>query len=687
MLGLVWVLWAVDKQQANQLSEAVKDQTISVVVNGLVKSTAERHQIVANDTKSNHKYLLNLYSEQPVPWQSGDVLTVKANLKPPHGTLNDTGFDRERWLFRQGISAVGTIKSWQAEQSTSKHPMHAIHRWRAEVADQWQTLIADPEVRALLLALSVGDKSQFDRDDFKRFQDTGTAHLIAISGLHIGMMASLGYGLGWLLFALWPQQQLPRPQLQVICAWVLALFYALLAGLALPTLRALLMLSVYLLFKLIKRQAYAWDVWSLSLFLMLLFDPLGVLDWGLFMSFGAVAVLILTFQGVKHDSRWWLWIKAQWVLLLGLLPLQWLILGRITWAAPLVNFVAIPLMTILVVPLLFLVMLGQWLFGMVPDFLLSCLTLLCQGFYAFLDVFQAFPVLSLDVPKLNTWQWALLLLALLVMLLPKVVPQRAWALLLLTPLFLDWQTRLPEGHFKIQLFDVGQGLAIHVQTQRHHLLYDVGAAYDSGFNWADAVVVPGLMAQGVRQLDAVVISHQDNDHAGGLPYLMRQMDIDNVYGSSNDQTLCVKGLQWQWDGVTFEVLSPYNFTPYLRNNSSCVLKIHSTFGSILLTGDIESAVEYRLVSQNQELHSDVLLMPHHGSKTSSTENFIQAVSPQWVINSSGKHNPFKHPSPAVMSRYDVPVLDTQDLGQINLSTYPEWHHTSIRKTSPKLWRR
>lgn len=687
MFGLLWVLWSVDKQQARQLSETVKDQTLSVVVNGLVKSTAERHQIVAKGTTSNHTYLLSLYSKQPVPWQSGDVLTVKVNLKPPHGTLNETGFDRERWLFRQGISAVGTIKSWIAQKTTSQHPMHAVHRWRASVAEQWKRLVTDPEVRALLLALSVGDKSQFDREDFQRFQDTGTAHLIAISGLHIGMMASLGYGLGWLLFAFWPQQQLPRPQLQTVCAWVLALLYALLAGLALPTLRALLMLSVYLLFKLMKRQAYAWDVWSLSLFLLLLFDPLGVLDWGLFLSFGAVAVLILTFQGVKHNSRWWLWLKAQWVLLLGLLPLQWLILGRITWAAPLVNFIAIPLMTALVVPLLFLVMSIQWLFDVVPELFLVCLTLLCQGFFALLDVFQSLSILSLDVPKLYVWQWALLLLTLLVMLLPKVVPQRSWALLLLTPLFFNWREPLPDGHFRVQMFDVGQGLAIAVHTENHHMLYDVGAAYDSGFNWVEAVLVPGLKAQGINSLDALVVSHQDNDHAGGLPYLKNSMPIDVIYGSEDSQQACIQGLKWQWDGVNFEVLSPYNLTPYLRNNSSCVVKIHSKHGSVLLTGDIESAVEFRLVAQNQDLHSDVLLMPHHGSNTSSTEAFIQAVSPQWVVNSSGKFNPFKHPSPAVMSRYDVPVLDTQDLGQINLSTYPEWHHTSIRKTSPKLWRR
>lgn len=691
-LGLLLVGVTSYFHQTRQLKVPQSDQRIEIQIVGLVKSQGERHQIVGRELSGSRKFLLNHYTKQPVPWQPGETLSVVANLKPPHGTANPIGFDRERWLFRQQIAATGTIKSWETSDTNTVNPMHHINRWRLRVADHWKASIDNSAVSALLVALSVGDKSQFDRDDFKRFQNTGTAHLVAISGLHIGMMAAMGYGLGWLLFALWPQERIARPQVQIICGWLLAAAYALLAGLAVPTIRALLMLTVYLYFQLIKRKAYAWDVWSLSLFLVVLFDPLGVLDFGLFLSFGAVAVLILVFQGQnsRHDEnklKWRQWIKAQWVLLLGLMPMQLLMLGRVTWVAPMVNFVAIPLMTVAIVPLLFIVMLWQLCVGTPPALIMTALVGLCEFFYWLLDAFESLPFLSMDVPALSGWQWVCLVALLFLMLLPRVLPQRIWALFLLFPVVLNTKESIPEGYFTAQFFDVGQGLSVAIHTQNHHMLYDLGAAYDSGFNWAEAVILPTLKSQGIKHLDKVLVSHQDNDHAGGLPYVLGSFPVTELYGTAEGQIPCIKGVQWHWDGVTFEVLSPYNLTPYLKNNSSCVLKVYSDQGSLLLTGDIESAVEFRLLSQSGDLQSDVMLIPHHGSKTSSTTDFIKAVSPQWAVNSSGKFNPFNHPAEAVIGRYEVPVFDTQHLGAITVTNYPEWQFSSFRKSNPKVWRK
>ncbi|WP_179952210.1 DNA internalization-related competence protein ComEC/Rec2 [Marinicella rhabdoformis] len=690
-LGLLLVGITAQWHISQQLKSPKYDQHIKVQILGLVKSQSDRHQIVAKDTSSSHKYLLNHYSDDTVPWQSGDVLSLVVNLKPPHGTANPVGFDRERWLFRKHIAATGTIKTWKVLTVDTWNPLHHVNRWRAEVAKLWQASIEDRKVSALLMALSVGDKSHFDQEDFKRFQNTGTAHLVAISGLHIGMMAAVGYGLGWLFFACWPQERITRPQIQAMSAWVLAATYAALAGLAVPTLRALLMLTVYLYFQFIKRKAYAWDVWSLSLFLVVLFDPLGVLDFGLFLSFGAVAVLILVFQGQgnRHDEnklKWHQWIKAQWVLLLGLMPMQLLMLGRVTWVAPLVNMMAIPLMTVAIVPLLFMVLMWQFLVGKPPEFLMDILVLLCELFYWILDLFESLPWVSMDVPSMSWWQWLFLMGFLLLMLLPRVIPQKFWAFFLLLPVVINTKESLPKGFFKAQFFDVGQGLSVAISTRNHDMLYDLGAAYDSGFNWAEAVVLPALKIEAIKHLDAVVVSHQDNDHAGGLPFLKELINIEKVYGSTEGQISCVKGVHWQWDEVTFEVLSPYNLIPYLKNNSSCVLRVSSVHGSLLLTGDIESAVEYRLLSQSDKLQSDVMLMPHHGSKTSSTAAFIEQVSPQWVVNSSGKYNPFNHPATEVMERYEMPVFDTQQLGQVTASNYPVWHFHGFREDFPKLWR-
>ena len=695
-LGLFWVSLSGQIHQWDQLKVPVSGQSLTVEIQGLIKSSDERHQIIVREIKDNKQYLLNLYSAHAVPWQAGDVLSVVANLKPPHGTVNTAGFDRERWLFRRQIVATGTIKSWQLKRTSTINPIHHISRWRAQVISNWQESISKPKVRALLMALSVGDKSQFGREDFKRFQDTGTAHLVAISGLHIGMMAAVGYGLGWLLFAFWPTERLPRPKIQALSAWIMAAAYAVLAGLAVPTLRALLMLSVYLLFQFIKRQAYAWDVWCLSLFVLVLLDPLGVLDLGLFLSFGAVAILIFAFQGRGHAAeqrhgskvgKGLTWLKAQWVLLLGLMPLQLMMLGRVNWVAPLVNFLAIPLMTFMVVPLLFVVMLWQLIVGTPPDFLITVLVGLCDGFYLMLGWFESLPHVSMEVVALLWWQWLLLVLVLFIVLLPRAIPQRFWVLMLLIPLMFKNDNPIPSGYFNVQFFDVGQGLAVAIHTQNHHMLYDVAAAYDSGFNWAEAVIVPGLKQQGIKQLDAVVVSHQDNDHAGGLPFLINEIPTAKIYGTLAGQTPCIKGVQWQWDGVTFEVLSPYNLKPYLKNNSSCVLKVHAATGSLLLTGDIESAVEYRLSQQDEHLKSDVMLMPHHGSKTSSTDEFIAKVGAQWVVNSSGQYNPFHHPAAAVMARYEVPVFDTQSSGQITATNFPRWQFDSLRESNPKVWRR
>ncbi len=685
--GLAWVLLAVQQQQDSQVGAVLKSHQTTIQIQGLIKSQPQRQQFRAKDLQTGQKWLVNWY-QMPAAWQSGETLSVTLDIKPPHGTLNRHGFDRERWLFRQGIDGLATLKTWTSVSTETWHPMHHIHRWRAQVAAWMDGRIKNERHKALLKALSVGDKSGFDQSDYQTFQATGTAHLVAISGLHIGMMAAWGHAFGWLLFLLIPPlRRCPRPHVQAVMAWSLAAAYALMAGLAVPTVRALTMLSVFLLFRVRKRQAWSWDVWWASLLVLLFFDPLAILDTGMALSFGAVVILLLLFQGREPLSKTTAFIKAQAGLMVGLLPFQLLLHGSIQWATPFVNALAIPLVSVLMVPLLFLLLVCQGMLGWSPEFLWQVLLWLVDGFEFWLSLFAESQGWRWDVVVSQWWQWPLLCVGLLGLLLPKVWPQRWVCVFWLVPALWPVTQRPQPGEMYVQLFDVGQGLSVWIQTAHHDVLYDVGAQSPSGFNWADAVVVPSLKRSGVDALDAVVLSHRDNDHAGGWQALQQDMPVDQVYGSEVNQTPCVRGVSWQWDGVSFEVLSPYNLDPYLKNESSCVVRIQSQFGSLLLTGDIEAAVEYRLVSQHAtELASDVMLIPHHGSKTSSTEPFITAVNPKWVVNASGQHNPFNHPNAEVLSRYAVPVFDTQQLGQLTLSFQPNGEINGWRPRHPKLWR-
>lgn len=688
LLGLVLVL-VQSELNLSQQYQSVGEKSLTVSVFDLPKYDTQKLRFIGIDEHSGAKLLLSLYADddQVLPkLTAGDRLHLDAYLKPPHGVLNRFGFNREKYLFRHGIAAVGNIRQWQKLSQTNHGWRYQINRLRGELSDLIERQISNQKVQALLQALSVGDKNQLTADDLELFQNTGTAHLIAISGLHIAMLAAVGAWLGRLMFWLFPSR-LNRPKWQMLGAFVFAACYALLAGLSIPTVRALLMLCCYLSLRWFGRIAYPWDVWRLSMVAVLLFDPLSVLDFGFWLSFGAVAVLIFSFYGRPNASKLWLFIKAQWVLLLGLLPLQLAAFSSIKIYTPLINLLVIPLVTLSIVPLLFLALVLAVL-GLTPDFLWYLLQFFSELLLSMLHVFAQLPMLSIDCYISQTWQWWLLLLVVFVLLLPAIVPQRLWVCVLLPAVFWPISQRPEHNHFDATFFDVGQGLAVLIETQNHNLLYDVGAAYPSGFSWAAAVIVPHLRQRAINDLDLLILSHRDNDHSGGWSALSEQIEIQRTLGTEVSQEPCVVGEEWSWDGVYFQVLSPYNLQPYLKNNSSCVLKISSANGSLLLTGDIEQAVEYRLTNSKFDLTADILQMPHHGSNTSSTLDFIKAVNPQAVINSSGKYNRFNHPAQKVLNRYQqlhVPIHDTQNSGMIEFSTATHKIH-SLNVEQPRIWR-
>lgn len=690
--GLLWAMLQAHQQNL-QRHHSPSQATLTVRVDSLPKTSPNKTSFIGTDQVSNRQYLFSQYLNQTTDlprYQSGHWYRLQVNIKPPHGTANGVGFDREKWLFRHGIDGLASIKHSEPMVAMGDRGW-SVNHWRQSWAERLDQAFTEPRINALVQALTIGDKSDFTASDRTLFQHTGTAHLIAISGLHIGMVAWLGWLLGGWLYRCWPQQRVTRPQLQVWLGLLLATAYALLAGFTVATQRALVMLLVYGVLRLTRRAPFSWDVWSISLLVVLLIDPMQVLDAGFWLSFTAVAILILAFSGhAVNTPKWLIFIKMQFILLLGMLPLSLAIFTRINLLSPWVNLLMIPLMTFVLVPLLLLLLLLGSCLAALPGWLVSTIDWVSGQLLQLLDWFNQFNDWSVVWGVQTTWQYLFLVAGVLWLLLPRAVPQRGWGLLLLATGLIQPAKTIPHGQLEAHFMDVGQGLSVLIKTQNHSLLYDVGAAHDGGFNLADAVVIPYLQQQHIQRLDALVLSHQDNDHSGAASVLLKHIPTHTIWGTEDHHQACIAGQQWTWDGVTFHFLSPLNLTPYLHNNSSCVLKISNATDSLMLTGDIEAPVEFRLSQlPPAEIMVDVLLMPHHGSKTSSTDAFIEAVKPSWVVNSSGAHNPFNHPAPSVMQRHverAIPVLDTQREGLIQWRSHPTPHFQTFRTQQPRIWR-
>ena len=722
------------EEETRHLLDQGRQQAMSVRVTGLpvIKADSARFSAESLAEPSRH-YLLTWYHAEHFP-QPGEHWQLQVKLKPVHGYANPGGFDYPRWLFRHHYVATGWVQKGQKTAAASPWDVGAwIQRQRGSLRDWLQESLAPGSARALLMALSLGDRSELSPDDFAIFRATGTAHLIAISGLHIGLAALVGAALGWVIFWLWPQQRVPRPVLQALFGWFFALAYAALAGFSVATVRALVAVSVLAVAVVSRRRLSPWDIWAVALLLVLLFDPLAVLDSGFWLSFAAVAALIAAFSARKSQSTTQGAVKAadqanqtplknrplqrgmkaigqlfvaQVAILLGLMPLSVVLFHEIHWLAPLVNFVLIPLVSVTLVPLLGMALLTHALAGGsgLDEWLLQQAHWLAQWMMRGLEPLSRWPAASYWVPDLPGWWLALWLLALLAWFFAH---QKSWRWLGLSVMvallgFALWPLSHPEGlvqkhalaetlitkdtadnhgadqaqAFRVSVLDVGQGLAVLVETAHHRLLYDTGAAFDSGFNLADAVLLPYFRQRGIRSLDALILSHRDNDHAGAAAPLLEHLPVHSLYATfatplAGPAQPCTNSVSWEWDGVRFDVLSPYNLSPYLGNNSSCVLRIGNALGHVLLTGDVETAVEYRLLHAQKagrlDLGSDVMLVPHHGSSSSSSTAFIDAVNPSLAINAAGYFNAFGHPRAEVVSRYrqrGIRWLDTQSSGLI-----------------------
>ena len=635
------------------------------------------------------------YRGNAVP-QPGSRWRFEVRLKRPRGTLNPGGYDFERRALEQRIAATGYVRD--GPENIELSGAGGIDALRLKLSSAIATAVDAPRAR-FVQALAVGDTRGLDGDDWQVLRATGIAHLVAISGLHVGIVAGFGVLLVRLLYRRMPRLglRLPLPQAAALAALLLASVYTALAGFALPTVRTLLMIAAALLAVLMRRAFHPTQAFALALIVVLLVDPLAVLNAGFWLSFLGVAWLLWCLPQASGTSWWRALTSVQGVMTLGLLPLTVWFFGQASVAGPLCNLIAVPWASLVVVPV---ALLGTLLEVCVPgagSWLFQLSAWLMQALWMLMEPVAGWHGSLVYLPEPSPLAFGLALVGAFWVLLPRGIPGKALALLLFAPLLLPALPRAPTGSVDLSVLDVGQGLSVLLRTRAHAVLYDAGPAFPGGMDMGEAAVVPALRALGVGALDLLVISHGDNDHAGGAAAVKRAYSPRQAVVSRKqpepDEDRCQAGMEWTFDAVNLRVLHPPEFFPYLGNESSCVLRLDvEGIGLVLLPGDAGVLIEQRMLRERAgALTAPVLVMPHHGSRTSSSEAFIDAVGPQLALIGAGHRNRYGLPREDILARYHargVSVLNTAQTGAIHLRVDRNGIHDlrHERAMRPAVWR-
>ncbi len=723
-LGAGWSGWRAGERMADVLPPALEGRDIALT--GVISSLpdtfehgrrftidAERATLAGEPVALPRRIGLGWYGgSRAVPdLRPGQRWTLTVRLKRPHGLANSGGFDAEAWWLTEGIRASGYVREGGARKDDDFvfSLRDGIGRARAAIRDRIAAALPEAPHAGVIVALVIGDQRSISAAEWDVFNRTGIGHLVSISGLHITMIAALAAGL---LHWLWRHSffigaslplVLPARKAAAAAGLAAALVYVALAGFGIPAQRTLLMLAVVTAAVWCDRVAAAPQVLALALLAVLVLDPWAVLWPGFWLSFFAIACLMLAADGREQAPAGLRQavasgVHSQWVVTVGLLPLTLLLFGQTSLVSPLANALAIPLVSFVVTPL---ALLGSVLPAPLHGWLLQA----AHGGMALLaEVLQRLSALPLAVwqaPAPGPWPTAMALAGTLWLLAPRGWPLRWAGALAWLPLLAAWPSAPRDGLW-LTAFDVGQGNALLVETRNFRLLYDTGPAYSAESDGGSRVILPYLRWRGIARLDALVISHSDSDHAGGARSLLDALSVGWIASSLRDdhpllQTPagerhvgCVAGQRWRWDDVDFEFLHPAAGDDQAKPNArSCVLRIRAGRHAVLLGGDIEAPQERALVARAADrLRADVLLAPHHGSGTSSTPEFLDAVRPGMALFQVGYRNRYRHPKAEVVARYDargIRVLRSDQAGAVTLGIDDHGIALKQRCETPRYW--
>ena len=634
---------------------------------------------------------------------AGERWQLVVRLKRPHGSVNPHGFDVEAWLLENGIRATGYVRADdrnRREDAFAGRAIDYVLRVRERIRSRIFAALPGAPYAGVIVALTIGDQRAIPESQWHVFNRTGIAHLISISGLHVTVFATLA---GAIAFALARRSvalttRVPARKVAATVGLSFAAVYVLLAGCGVPAVRTLLMLAVAAAGLIVARPGTAAAIWLWALVAVLAWDPWAGLTPGFWLSFGAVGVLLYAGTGrlsspppraraARLVRTLRVGLRAQAVVTLALVPGTLALFQQVSLVSPIANAIAIPAVTFVVVPLaLSAIVIPFDALWQVAHAALSALMLP-------LDALSSTPAAAWQQHAPPGWAVAMALVGVALLVAPRGTPGRVLGSIAFLPLFVV-QPKAPEpGTFRMTVLDVGQGLAVVVETHRHALVYDTGPRYHDEADAGGRLVAPFLRAAGIRQLSAMIVTHQDSDHSGGALTLLSMVPVAwfvsslpqshaivarrEAEGAAAER--CEAGQRWTWDGVRFRVMQPtaaqYATAPQKPNDLSCVVKIESEHGSVLLTGDLEARGEQELVLRDAAaLKADVLLVPHHGSRTSSTPAFIEAVAPDVAVYTAGYRNRFGHPRPDIVARYDragVKSYRTDLSGALTFTFAPE----------------
>ena len=605
--------------------------------------------------------------------ESGERWQLAVRLKRPRGFSNPGGFDYERWLFEQRIVATGYIRKDSANRRLQAGSHNLIAGVRYRLMKIFDRMGNHPVTLGMVQALTVGDRSDISVQQWDTLRATGTSHLMAISGLHISLVAGLVF---WLAKFAWSRsgrlaERIPARKAAALAAILAAILYALLSGFNIPARRAVVMVAVFMLAIVSDRNASLAQALCLAAFLTLIIDPIAVLSVGWWLSFWAVTIIAWLISG-RHGRQGtgYRWFYMHIVLAICMFPILLFSFQQASLVAPLANFLAVPWVGMLVVPVALLGALVTMINEMAGQFLLGIAATLLDFIWPWLSFLaqQDFSLWHQHQPV--TWTLLPAVVGLAVLFIPRGLPGRWTGLVMLLPLFLVQPDRPGHAEVWVTLLDVGQGLATVVQTREHTLVYDAGPDFGNNFDAGNAVVIPFLRHQGIRHLDSLIVSHGDNDHIGGVKSLLAAYPTGRLLSGTPGKLPgtavepCRSGDQWRWDGVTFTILHPQPGGLNMGNDASCVLRIEAPAGQrVLLTGDIEASSEGALLQGWQgTLSADILVAPHHGSMTSSSPAFVKAVNPGIVLFPAGYRNRYRFPKQDIVERYTQIGAETYNTG-------------------------